>query len=90
MLDRWDIDFYLQRERHELALAEASCDPGRRALHRGMAISYRQRALRAGFIDVMQSFERDSEEDSHPARTPRAQDATLSPAGASQASALAR
>jgi len=67
MLDRWDIDFYLQRERHELALAEASYDPGKRALHRGMAISYRQRALRAGFDDVIESFGPCGDEDTHTA-----------------------
>ena len=51
MLERSDVDFYLVRERQELALAGKSHDPKSRAFHRGLAISYRQRALRAGLND---------------------------------------
>jgi hypothetical protein len=47
MLKRWDLAFYLQRERQEFALAEATRDPKMRALHRSLAITYHQRALSA-------------------------------------------
>jgi len=54
MLERWDLVFYLQRERHEFALAEATSDPRMRAFHRSLAISYRQRALSAQLDETTQ------------------------------------